>query len=47
METKLLASDPLEKCGVSWSYLEAGIEEFQMNIVSTTYRGGTVAAERE
>ena len=36
MEVKLLASELLGECGVFWSHLAAEIEEFKMQLVTTT-----------
>ena len=47
MEARLLASEFLEKIGVFWSQLTAGVEAFQLHLVTKTYGEGSGAAGKE
>ena len=44
MEEHLLASEILGKCGVLWCQLDVDIETFHVNLVTTTYGDGAIAA---
>ena len=44
METRLLASEFLGKCGVLWYEIVADIEAFQLHLVTTTYGEGAGAS---
>ena len=46
METRLLASEFLGKCGVLWYEIVADIEAFQLHLVTTTYGEGAGASEK-
>ena len=37
MEIHISASDLLGKCGLFWSQLSSEIEDFHLNVVTTTY----------
>ena len=38
MKARLVASELLRKCGLLWSQLAEEIEEFNLHLITTTYR---------